>query len=80
MLMIALHLVLGFFLIVPFLVFGFVHLATSWKRPNRTAVRFGLALLGVAIVILSRGWSWCGWEASRSATRESATSATGCTS
>ncbi len=55
MLMIALHLVLGFFLIVPFLVFGFIHLATSWKRPNRTAVRFGLALLGVAIVILISG-------------------------
>ena len=45
MLMVALHLLLGFLLIVPFLVFGFVHLATSWKRPNRTAVRFGLALL-----------------------------------
>jgi tetratricopeptide (TPR) repeat protein len=55
MLMIALHLVLGFLLIVPFLVFGFIHLATSWKRPNRTAVRFGLALLGVAIVILISG-------------------------
>ena len=55
MLMIALHLVLGFFLIVPFLVFGFIHLATSWKRPNRTAVRFGLALLGVALVILISG-------------------------
>ena len=35
MLMIALHLLLGFLLIVPFLVFGFAHLATSWKRPNR---------------------------------------------
>ncbi len=55
MLMIALHLVLGFFLIIPFLVFGLVHLATSWKRPNRAAVRFGLALLAVAIVILTSG-------------------------
>jgi tetratricopeptide (TPR) repeat protein len=55
MLMIALHLVLGFILIVPFLIFGFVHLATSWKRPNRTAVRFGLALLSVALVILISG-------------------------
>ena len=55
MLMIALHLVLGFFLIVPFLIFGFVHLATSWKRPNKTAVRFGLALLGVVLVILISG-------------------------
>ncbi len=55
MLMIALHLILGFLLIVPFLFFGFIHLATSWKRPNRTAVRFGLALLGVALVILISG-------------------------
>ncbi len=39
MLMIALHLLLGFLLIVPFLAFGFVHLSTSWKRPNRGAVR-----------------------------------------
>ena len=55
MLMVALHLLLGFLLIVPFLVFGFAHLATSWKRPNKTAVRFGLALLAVALVILVSG-------------------------
>ena len=48
MLMVALHLLLGFVLIVPFLIFGFAHLATSWKRPNKTAIRFGLALLAVA--------------------------------
>ena len=34
MLMVALHLLLGFVLIVPFLIFGFAHLATSWKRPT----------------------------------------------
>ena len=55
MLMIALHLLLGFLLIVPFLVFGFAHLATSWKRPNRAAVRYGLALLATALVILVSG-------------------------
>jgi tetratricopeptide (TPR) repeat protein len=55
MLMIALHLFLGFLLIVPFLVFGFAHLATSWKRPNRGAVRYGLALLAAAILILVSG-------------------------
>src|ERR1700757_5407051 len=38
-LMVLLHLVLGFLLIVPFLVFGFAHLVSSWKRPNRDAVR-----------------------------------------
>ena len=55
MLMVALHLLLGFVLIVPFLIFGFAHLATSWKRPNKTAIRFGLALLVVALVILVSG-------------------------
>jgi tetratricopeptide (TPR) repeat protein len=55
MLMIALHLFLGFLLIVPFLVFGCAHLATSWKRPNREAVRYGLALLTSALVVLISG-------------------------
>jgi tetratricopeptide (TPR) repeat protein len=55
MLMVALHLLLGFIVIVPFLIFGFAHLATSWKRPNKTAIRFGLALLVVALVILASG-------------------------
>ena len=55
MLMVILHLLLGFLLIVPFVVFGFVHLATSWKRPNRGAVRYGLALLAAALVILASG-------------------------
>src|SRR5262249_55649284 len=55
MIMIWLHLVLGFLLIVPFLVFGFAHLATSWKRPNRAAVRFGLALLAAALVVVASG-------------------------
>ena len=55
MLMIALHLLLGFLLIVPFLAFGFAHLATSWKRPNRGAVRYGLALLTVALILLISG-------------------------
>jgi tetratricopeptide (TPR) repeat protein len=55
MLMVLLHLVLGFALIVPFLVFGFAHLATAWNRPNRDAVRYGLALLATAIVVLVSG-------------------------
>ncbi len=55
MLMVAFHLVLGFLLIVPFIVFGTTHLATSWKRPNKAAVRFGLALLGASVLILASG-------------------------
>ncbi len=55
MLMVALHLLVGFLVIVPFVVFGLTHLATSWKRPNKSAVRFGLALLATSIVILISG-------------------------
>src|SRR6516165_9620811 len=55
MLMVALHLLLGFLMIVPFLIFGFAHLATSWKRPNRSAVRYGLALLTAALIVLASG-------------------------
>src|SRR5271166_2713480 len=50
MLMALLHVVLGVLLIVPFLIFGFAHLATAWKRPNKTAIRFGLALLTASLV------------------------------
>src|SRR5689334_7383451 len=42
--MFILHLVLGFALLLPFVAFGLVHLATSWKRPNKAAIRYGLAL------------------------------------
>ena len=55
MLMVALHLFLGLFLVIPFLVFGFAHLATSWKRPNRAAIRYGLVLLAAGLVILVSG-------------------------
>lgn len=55
MLMFILHLVLGFALIVPFLIFGFAHLATSWKRPNKAAIRYGLILLTAGVVVLVTG-------------------------
>jgi tetratricopeptide (TPR) repeat protein len=54
-LMVVLHLVLGLALIVPFLAFGLAHLATSWRRPNRAAVRYGLALLVCSLAILASG-------------------------
>jgi hypothetical protein len=55
MLIVALHLFLGLFLVIPFLIFGFAHLATSWKRPNRWAIRYGLILLGAGLVTLVSG-------------------------
>jgi hypothetical protein len=35
------HLILGLFLIVPFLVFAMIHMANTRKRKNRRAVRIG---------------------------------------
>src|SRR3954451_10590982 len=40
-LVVILPLALGFALLLPFLAFGLTHLATSWRRPNRAAVRYG---------------------------------------
>lgn len=56
MMMVALHLVLGLFLVIPFLLFGFAHLATSWKRPNKGAIRYGLILLAAGLVTLASGF------------------------
>ncbi len=54
-LMVLLHLALGLAIVTPFVLFGVIHLATSWKRPNRAAVRYGLALLAVSTLILVSG-------------------------
>jgi tetratricopeptide (TPR) repeat protein len=53
--MVILHLVLGLAIIVPFLIFGLAHWATSWKRPNKAATRYGLILLAASFVILITG-------------------------
>ena len=55
MLMVGLHLLLGFLIVVPVVVFGFAHWATSWKRPNKAAIRYGLALLACSLVVLASG-------------------------
>jgi tetratricopeptide (TPR) repeat protein len=55
MLMVALHLFLGVLIIVPFLVFGGAHLVTSWKRPNKAAIRLGISLLIAGLLILVSG-------------------------
>ncbi len=53
--MVMLHLALGLLIILPFLGFGFAHFITSRKRPNKSAVRYGLILLGVGLGILITG-------------------------
>jgi len=49
------HLVLGLLLIVPFVVFGVVHLWYARGRRNRRAVRIGYALFAVSLVLLITG-------------------------
>ncbi len=49
------HLALGLLLIVPFIVFGVVHMLNSWNRRNRRAVRVGYALFVVCITVLVTG-------------------------
>jgi tetratricopeptide (TPR) repeat protein len=50
-----LHLVLGFLIIVPLIVFGALHFRNAWKRSNRRAVRAGIALFSTALVLLISG-------------------------
>ncbi|HEV3024521.1 MAG TPA: hypothetical protein VGX76_18725, partial [Pirellulales bacterium] len=49
------HLVLGLILIVPFVVFGVVHMLNARGRRNRRAVRAGYALFAVCVVVLITG-------------------------
>lgn len=54
-LMFLAHLVLGLLLVVPVVVFGFVHMANAKDRPNRRAVRVGYTLFTVALLVLISG-------------------------
>jgi tetratricopeptide (TPR) repeat protein len=49
--MFMVHVLLGVFLIIPFLLFGMIHLATARRRPNRVAVRLGIALFTMGILV-----------------------------
>lgn len=49
------HLVLGMLLILPLVIFGFVHMWNSKDRRNRRAVRIGYALFAVSLMILATG-------------------------
>jgi tetratricopeptide (TPR) repeat protein len=49
------HLALGLLIIVPFVVFGLIHMAASRTRRNRRAVRIGYALFATSIVVLVTG-------------------------
>src|SRR3974377_1404289 len=50
-----LHLVLGFLIIAPVIVFGALHIRNAWRRPNRRAAGAGLALFSTALLLLGSG-------------------------
>jgi tetratricopeptide (TPR) repeat protein len=53
--MFLVHLVLGLLIILPVVAFGFLHLRNAWHRPNRGAVRAGLGLFVVSLLVLATG-------------------------
>lgn len=50
------HLALGILITAPILSFGLLHLKRAWRRPNRYAVRAGLALYVVIIALILSGF------------------------
>src|SRR2546422_7637712 len=44
------HVLVGLGIMIPFLIFGFTHMAGALKRPNRLAVRLGILLFLTCIV------------------------------
>jgi len=55
LLMFLLHLALGLLITVPVILFGLGHMRRAWRRPNRYAVRAGIALFFTALVLLVTG-------------------------
>ena len=51
------HLGLGLAITVPAIVYGVMHLRRAIGRPNRLAVRLGLALFGCVLVVLASGFA-----------------------
>lgn len=49
------HLVLGLVMVIPVIAFGGIHFRNTINRPNRRAVRAGIALFASAIVLLVTG-------------------------
>ena len=55
MVMFGTHLALGLVLVLPFVVFGALHIKNAHDRPNRRAVRMGYLLFGTSLVLLISG-------------------------
>ncbi|HEX5220079.1 MAG TPA: multiheme c-type cytochrome [Verrucomicrobiae bacterium] len=55
MVMFGTHLGLGFLLVLPVVIFGFIHMKNAHDRPNRRAVKVGYLLFAASLVILVTG-------------------------
>ncbi len=53
--MFLVHLALGLALIIPFVIFGLVHMMATWRRRNRRAVTIGYVLFAVSLAVLFTG-------------------------
>ncbi|MBX3394399.1 MAG: tetratricopeptide repeat protein [Phycisphaerae bacterium] len=49
------HLILGFLIVLPVVIFGIAHIYNAHNRPNRRAVRAGYALFAVTLLLLGSG-------------------------
>jgi tetratricopeptide (TPR) repeat protein len=49
------HIAIGVVMVLPFIFFGFYHLSTAYKRPNRRAVRLGIALFTMGLLATFSG-------------------------
>ncbi len=61
--MFLLHLLVGLLVILPFVVFGVLHLLAARNRRNRRAVRVGYVLFAVSLLVLMTGSCWCASKA-----------------
>ncbi|MFL5245933.1 MAG: multiheme c-type cytochrome [Gemmataceae bacterium] len=53
--MVFVHTYGGVLFVLPFIIFGLVHYATARHRPNRRAVRLGIALFSAGIIVCVTG-------------------------
>src|SRR5258705_8477888 len=55
MVMFGVHLVLGLIFVVPFVIFGCIHIKNAHDRPNRRAARVGYGLFAISLILLFTG-------------------------
>ncbi len=55
LIMFLVHLAAGLLLVVPFVLFGWLHMLAARRRYNRRAVTLGYALLAVGLLVLTTG-------------------------